>query len=126
VNAFIVVPAQVVCRIGNPTRRCAIVPRGAGRWQVRAPPVPCRNAGGIAPRTRVALASTCTSLLALALVLAERLPMTNNHALTQTVATGGALGVVAHWYGMSCPVAHSGKRSGIVAFGLLPRAIAGN
>ena len=93
---------------------------------MRARSVPCRNAGGIAPRTRVALASTCTSLLALALALAERLPMNNNHALTQTVGTGGALGVVAHWYGMSCPVAHSGKRSGIVAFGLLPRAIAGN
>lgn len=52
--------------------------------------------------------------------------MITNHALNQTVATGGVLGVVAHWYGMSCTVAHSGKRSGIVAFGLLPRAIAGN
>ena len=52
--------------------------------------------------------------------------MNTNHALNQTVATGGVLGVVAHLYSMSCTVVHSGKRSGIVAFGLLPRAVAGN
>ena len=51
--------------------------------------------------------------------------MNTNHAPNQRVATGGVLGVGAHWYGMSCTVARSGKRSGIVAFGLLPRAIAG-
>ena len=48
-----------------------------------------------------------------------------NHALNLRTAFGGVVGVVALRFGSRWPVAHCGKRSGIVAMNLLPRVFAG-